>query len=122
MTGHELLKSAVESLDKHKATELTALDVSGQTSIADYFLLASGSSATQVRSLADYLEEELAKQGWRPLRSEGYRNGEWIALDYGDLLIHLFRRETREFYGLERLWSDALPIDIQPYLIQETDQ
>ena len=95
------------------------LGVSHVTSIADYFLLASGGSANQVRSLSDYVEEELAKQGKHPLRHEGYTTGDWITLDYGDVLIHVFRRETRDFYDLERLWVDATDVDIAPYLIQQ---
>ena len=61
----------------------------------------------------------LAKQGKHPLRHEGYTTGEWITLDYGDVLIHVFRRETRDFYDLERLWVDATDVDITPYLIQQ---
>ena len=115
MNAEQLLRQAVMTLDKHKGEELIALKVSAVTSIADYFLLATGTSATNVRSLSDYVEEELAKQGKRPLRSEGYQAGNWITLDYGDVLVHIFRRETREFYDLERLWADAEKIDITPY-------
>lgn len=119
MTVDTIWQSAVHTLDKHKAEDIRVLEVSGITSIADYFLLASGGSANQVRSLADYVEEELAKIGKRPLRNEGYHSGEWITLDYGDVLIHVFRRETRDFYDLERLWVDAADVDITPYLIQQ---
>ena len=112
-------QTAVHTLDKHKAEEIRVLGVSHVTSLADYFLLASGGSANQVRSLSDYVEEELAKQGKHPLRHEGYTTGEWITLDYGDVLIHIFRRETRDFYDLERLWVDADNVDVTPYLIQQ---
>ena len=108
---------AVHSLDKHKATDLKALEVSAVTSIADHFVLATGTSSTQLRSLSDYVEKELAEQGRVPLRQEGYHTGDWITLDYGDVLVHVFRREIREFYDLERLWSDAAVLDITPYLI-----
>ena len=117
-----LLETAVRALDSHKAEALTALRVTGLTSVTDCFLLASGGSATQVRALSDYLEETLAKAGYPLLRSEGYRTGDWITLDYGDLIVHLFRRETRDFYGLERLWADAQRPDLTPYLIQEPIQ
>ncbi len=119
MNAEKILQQAVAVLDKHKGEDLAALNVSGLTSIADYFLLATGTSATNVRSLADYAEEELAKAGKRPLRSEGYRTGDWITMDYGDVLIHIFRRETREKYALEHLWADAERVDITPYMIQE---
>ncbi len=114
------LQLAVHSLDFHKAEALTALDVSALTSIADHFLLATGTGATQVRALADYLEEELGREGITPLRSEGYRTGDWITLDYGEVLVHIFRREMREFYDLEHLWNDATPVDITPYFVKET--
>ena len=112
-------QSAVHTLDEHKATDITVLSVGAITSIADYFLIASGGSANQVRSLADYVEEALAKQEMRPLRNEGYQSGDWITLDYGDVMIHIFRRETRDFYDLERLWVDATDVDIDPYLIKQ---
>lgn len=114
-----VLGKAVYSLDKHKGEALMALDVSRLTSITDVFLLASGGSSTQVRSLADYLERELAEQGIRPLRSEGYNAGEWITLDYGDMLVHVFRRDIRAFYDLEHLWADAARMDVSPYLVKE---
>lgn len=119
MTAENIWQKAVYTLDKHKAEDIRVLEVSHITSIADYFLLASGGSANQVRSLSDYVEEELAKEGKRPLRNEGYTTGDWITLDYGDVLVHIFRRETRAFYDLERLWVDATDVDITPYLIQQ---
>ncbi len=119
MTIEQIWQSAVHTLDKHKAENIKVLDVVGITSIADYFLLASGGSANQVKSLADYVEEELAKAGKTPLRNEGYQAGDWVTLDYGDVLIHVFRRETRDFYDLERLWADATEVDIAPYMIQQ---
>ena len=121
MELEQLLSQAVASLDRHKAEDLLALQVSALTSIADCFLIASGTSATQVRSLADYLEDDLRRAGVTPCRSEGYRAGEWITLDYGDLIVHLFRRETRAFYDLERLWSDARRWDITPFMMAENE-
>lgn len=115
---NSLLASIIHSLDKHKADELTALDVSALTSITDHFVIATGTGATQVRSLADYLEEELGREDIHPLRSEGYQTADWITLDYADVIVHIFRRETREFYDLERLWTDATAVDIRPYMIE----
>ncbi len=119
MNTAELLQRAVTTLDRHKGADLLALKLAGLSSIADYFLLATGTSATNVRSLSDYVEQELAKAGKRPLRSNGYQTGDWITLDYGDVMLHIFRRETREFYGLEHLWADAERVDITPWLFQE---
>ncbi len=119
MDAEKILQLAVTQLDKHKGEDLLALNVAQLTSIADYFLLATGTSATNVRSLSDYVEEALAKEGKCPLRSEGYQTGDWITLDYGDVLIHVFRRETRAFYDLKHLWADAERVDITPYRIAE---
>ena len=119
MTVDTLWQTAVHTLDKHKAENIRVLGVSAITSIADYFLIASGGSANQVRSLADYVEETLAKEGKHPLRHEGYAVGDWVTLDYGDVLLHIFRRETRDFYDLERLWVDAQQMDVTPYMIQQ---
>ncbi len=119
MTAEQIWQTAVTTLDKHKAEQITVLGVSAITAIADYFLLASGGSANQVRSLCDYVEKQLAQDGKVPLRTEGYATGDWITLDYGDVLVHIFRRETRAFYDLERLWVDAAATDITPYLIQQ---
>lgn len=119
MNIDKIWQLAVHTLDEHKATDIKVLGVGSITSIADYFVIASGNSATQVRSLADYVEDALAKEDIHPLRNEGYHSGDWITLDYGDVLIHVFRRETRDFYDLERLWVDATNVDIAPYLIQQ---
>lgn len=119
MNIDKIWQSAVHTLDEHKATDIRVLSVGAITSIADYFLIASGGGANQVRSLADYVEDALAKEDIRPLRNEGYQSGDWITLDYGDVLIHVFRRETRDFYDLERLWVDATDVDVTPYLIQQ---
>ena len=118
MGENTVWQMAVRSLDKHKALDIKALEVSTITSIADCFVLATATSSTQLRSLSDYVEKELAQQGKTPLRQEGYHSGDWITLDYGDVLVHIFRREIRDFYDLERLWSDAAVLDITPYLIQ----
>lgn len=117
MTEEQILETAVRTLDSHKAEHLLVLDISGLTSIADRFLLASGSSAAQVRALADYLEEALGRLGIAPRRSDGYAAGDWITLDYGDLIVHIFRREVRAFYDLEHLWCDAPAADIRAWLL-----
>ena len=119
MNIDKIWQCAVHTLDEHKAADIKVLGVGNITSIADYFVIASGNSSTQVRSLADYVEEKLAKEDIHPLRNEGYQSGDWIMLDYGDVLIHVFRRETRDFYDLERLWVDATDMDVTPYMIQQ---
>jgi len=81
--------------------------VADMTIIADYMVLASGNSPIQVRALCDDLQEKMAEQGVDCIRLEGYASGRWIVCDYGDLLVHIFHKEEREFYNLERLWSDG---------------
>lgn len=90
-----------------KAEDVRVLHVSHLTIVADYFILASGRSDVHVRSLCDDVEKYMMEKGKQRLRIEGYREGRWIVLDYGDVLIHVFHRQEREFYGLERLWVDG---------------
>lgn len=117
----KIVRALVRALDKHKGGNIRVLEVGELTSIADAFVIAEGGSSTQVRALADYAEEELKQQGIAPLRSEGYRSQGWIVLDYGDVVLHVFHRETRQFYDLERLWKDGREIDIAEFLDNEGD-
>ena len=93
-------------LDK-KALELKVLYLGAISDFTDYFVIASGSSERQVQAIADGVEERLREAGLRPLSSEGQSRGQWVLLDYGAFLVHVFTEERRAFYGLERLWSDA---------------
>jgi len=106
MTGYEFAREAAKALSEKKASDILILDVSEQTVICSYFVVASGRSATQVRSLGDSVEEILKKKcDVSPLRTEGFREGRWGVLDYGDTVVHVFNDESRLFYSLERLWS-----------------
>ena len=116
MEKETLVAQLVRSLDKHKASEITVLRVTEVTSLADYFVIAAGSSSTQVRALADYVEFELGQQEVKPLRIEGYQTSQWIVLDYGTVVVHLFQTETRQFYDLEHLWQDGEEVDINSFL------
>ena len=99
--------SLAKQLFMKKAEDVTILAVANLTIVADYFVLASGRSNVHVKSLCDDIQKYLASQGKERLRIEGYREGRWIVLDYGDILIHIFHKQEREFYGLERLWRDG---------------
>lgn len=103
---------AVKVLDKKKADEISCLKVSNLTILADYFVICSANSSTQVKALADNIEDEFAKEGIHPTAREGKGGTEWLLLDYGDVIIHIFYKEMREFYGLDKLWNDAEEIDI----------
>jgi len=107
------LLCAQAALD-HKAIDLAILEVKKLSSFADYFVISSGSSDRQVQAIASHIEEKLGKQGLHPLGIEGKREGRWVLLDYGDVIIHIFYQPIREFYDLERLWSDAPKVEWPP--------
>ena len=99
--------NAAQQLFMKKAEDVRVINVSHMTIVADYFILASGRSDVHVKSLCDDIQKYMEKSGRQRLRIEGYRQGRWIVLDYGDVLIHIFHKSEREFYGLERLWTDG---------------
>jgi ribosome-associated protein len=109
---NEVLKIAVKALDDKKAIDIVVMDISAVASFADFFLLCSGDSSRQVHAIADEVEAKLAAKGYRSAHVEGYRNAEWILLDYVDLVIHIFSRKARAYYDLERLWRDAKTLDV----------
>ena len=102
-----------KALDDKKASQIEILDVKEQTSLADYFIIASCQSTVQVRACADEVEEKMQESGEDVRHTEGYRNGSWILMDYGDVIIHIFNREDREFYDLEHIWRDGKRINIE---------
>ena len=106
----------VALLDAHKAQDIKVLEVFDQTIVADYFVLCTGTSNTQVKALAGELEYKMKLAKVDYLRMEGYNEGSWIIVDYGSVLVHIFQRETRDFYNLEKLWSDSKDIDISALL------
>lgn len=114
-----LVKAAVQSLDEHKAEDVHVLKVSDITSLADYFILATGNSTTHVRALVDYLDTDLSKRNFKPSRTEGYQTSVWTVLDYDSVVIHVFSEDTRRFYDLERLWQDAETVSAASFLEDE---
>lgn len=119
MTVAEMTALVVRSLDKHKAQDICVLDVSRVTSLADRFIIASGGSTTQVKALVDYVETDLAKEEIHALRTEGYTTAQWILLDLGSVVLHVFLNTARDFYDLERLWQDADVLDTAEFLEDE---
>lgn len=111
-SAYEKAALAVKVLDKKQAADIACLAVSDLTILADYFVICSGNSSTQVKALADNIEDEFAKIGIHPTAREGRGGTEWLLLDYGDVIVHIFYKEMREFYGLDKLWNDAKQIDI----------
>ena len=104
MNKIEIIKNALEN---KKATNIEVLDVAEQTSLAEYFVVASCQSTVQVRACIDEVEEKMSEAGFSVQHTEGYKGGSWILMDYGDIIVHVMQQETREFYSIERLWDDA---------------
>jgi ribosome-associated protein len=97
---------------ERKAADLVLFEVGKMTSVADYFLIASGKSSRQVQAIAEHLERRMKAEGFIPFGSEGKREGHWILLDYSDVIVHLFYQPVREFYDLEGLWVEAPRVEI----------
>ena len=97
------------SLDDDKAQKVVVIDLKGKTAIADYMIVASGTSQRQVSTMAEHLREKLKSLGIKSVSVEGMSQGDWVLIDGGDVIVHLFRPEIREFYDLERLWGDPMP-------------
>ncbi|MEC8135892.1 MAG: ribosome silencing factor [Pseudomonadota bacterium] len=98
-----------QSLDDDKAIDIVSIDLTGKSSIADAMVVASGASVRQVGAMADHLREKLKAAGIKGISIEGLENSDWVLIDSGDVIVHLFRPEVRDFYNLEKLWSEALP-------------
>ncbi len=101
------VREAVSAAEDRKAVELKVMYLEKVTDFTDYFVICSGTSDRQVQAIADAVDAALRSEGVRPLHVEGYNRAQWVLLDYGDLVVHIFQEETRRFYGLERLWGDA---------------
>ena len=111
MTELELAKIAAKALDSKKALNIKMIRITELSVIADYFVIATGTSNTQVRALADEVEFRLKEQGIAPGHIEGYNSNSWILLDYGSVVVHVFTQESRDFYDLDRLWKDGEEVD-----------
>lgn len=107
-TSKELAQAICLALSAKKAKDIATVYVREKSSLCDYFVIASGTSSTQVRAMGEYVEEQMEKQfSLSPVREEGMRDGRWSVLDYGDVIVHIVQDETRLFYHLERLWADG---------------
>lgn len=111
----EILKNIVKTLDSKKAEDIKSLEITDLTVVADYFVIATGTSGTHIRALADEVEDALTKLGVEPNHIEGKTTG-WILLDYGTVIVHLFTADQREHFNLEHLWADANIMDISGFL------
>jgi ribosome-associated protein len=112
----DALRIAAKAADDKKAQDLVALDISGIASFASYFLICTGDSSRQMQAIADEIEHKLKAVGIRPSHVEGYRNAEWILIDCLDLVVHIFSKDARVYYDLERLWRDGKKLDVSALL------
>lgn len=109
----EMARIAYHALEDKKGEDIKMIDIAEVSVLADYFLIASGSNESQIRALVDNVEEELEKAGYTVKQREGYGTGNWVLLDFGDIIVHVFDRENRLFYDLERIWRDGKTVDIE---------
>lgn len=105
----ELKDLIVKSLDDDKGVDIQVIDLIGQSALADYIVVVSGTSSRHITSMAEKLRERLAARGTKDIRTEGMGQGNWVVLDAGDVIVHLFRPEVREFYNIEKMWSVPSP-------------
>ena len=119
MTSLELAKEAVKAIDSKRGSQIKAIKVDGVSVIADYFVIATGHSSTQVKALADEVEYKLKELGENVSHIEGHRNDSWILLDYIDVIVHVFSEEAREYYDLDRMWADGEEIDVSEVVTAE---
>ena len=112
MTPKELAIVAAKALDSKKGLDIKVIEVEALTTLADYFVICTGSSNTQINALCDAAEEAVNAAGEATLHREGHRGGTWVLLDFGSVVVHVFNSEAREFYSLERLWQDGMPLDM----------
>lgn len=108
----EMWGVAVRAAEAKQAKDIRVLDLRGITAFADFFVLVSGSNARQIQAICDEVEQQLKKAGDRALNIEGYDNAEWILMDYGDYIVHIFSEKSRGYYDLERLWREAKVVEV----------
>lgn len=116
MTQKEKLGEIIKALDSKKAENIKAIKIGDLTIIADYFVIANGTSTTHTRGIVDEVDFRLGQKGISPDHIEGIDGASWIAMDYGDIIVHVFYKDTRTDYALEKLWSDGEAVDISEYL------
>jgi len=119
LTPQEIAYAVTKALDEKKGMDIKLLKIDKVSSLADYFLICTGTSNTHVKTLCDYAEFTLEELGETMLGREGHRGNSWELLDYGTIVIHVFTEEAREFYALERLWADAEVVDLKDIIIEE---
>ena len=108
-----MTKQVILALEDKKAEDIKIIDISHISVMADYFIIASGNSRNQVQAMIDNVDDTLGKQGMTPKQVEGYQNANWVLMDYRDIIVHVFDKENRLFYDLERIWKDGKTISVE---------
>lgn len=116
LPAREMAEIAVKALDSKKGKEIRLIRIDKITTLAEYFVICTGTSNTQINALCDAVEKELTEKGEEPLHREGYRGGTWVLLDYSCVVVHVFNDEARKFYSLEHLWADGEEVDLSAIL------
>ena len=122
LPSRELAEIAVKALDSKKGKEIRLIRIDKITTLAEYFVICTGTSNTQINALCDAVEKELTEKGEEPLHREGYRGGTWVLLDYGCVVVHVFNDEARKFYSLEHLWADGEEVDLSAILLHAEEK
>ena len=117
MEAKEMAKLAIKAMEDKKAEDISLIDISEVSVIADYFLIASGSNRSQIQAIIDNVEVTLGRAGAALKQIEGYDTANWVLMDYGDIIVHVFDRDNRLFYDLERIWRDGKKVDIESFLV-----
>lgn len=115
MNSNEIAKLAIEALEDKKAEDIKVIDISEVSVIADYFIIANGTNRNQIQTLSDNVEEKLGKAGVELKQMEGYDSANWVLLDFRDVIIHIFDKDNRLFYDLERIWRDGKMIEVESF-------
>ena len=113
MTSKEMTKLAITALEDKKAEDIKVIDISHISTIADYFIIANGTNKSQIQTMTDNVAEVLGKAGHPEKHIEGYQNANWILMDFQDIIVHIFDKENRLFYDLERIWRDGVEIPVE---------
>lgn len=115
MTSKEMTTITIKALEDKKAEEIRIIDISEVSILADYFIIANGGNRNQIQAMTDSVEDSLGRQGCHVRQIEGYETANWVLMDFGDIIVHLFDKENRLFYDLERIWRDGKSIDTSEF-------
>lgn len=119
LNAKEMTDIVAKAMDEKKGKDIKALETGELTTLAEYFVLCTGTSNTQIKALSDAVEKAMTEAGEEPHHIEGHRSGTWVLMDYSCVVVHIFTEEAREFYDLERLWKDAKEVDLSGILTRD---